>query len=347
MPIIKLITDSSQKAVWNRVVNHPLQTWQWGEIKEKEDNQVLRIAIVDDKNQILQAFLFTTHKLYLNKILINYAKGSWPPKAVLQYLKKHFQNKAVFIKLEPEVFLEEAGRYQLPIYRKSWQDSNLNFVLSKSPLFARHTFFIDLGFSEKKLLNLLKSKTRYNINLAKRKGVVVKDETNNPSAFGTFFNLYQQTIRRQNYLGHSRQYHQTVWQIMKESGYARIFTAYYHNQPLCSYTLFFFKNTAYYLYGGSSTKHKEVMASNLLMWEVLIYAKKHGAVIFDLWGALPPNYSQKHPWAGFHRFKQGYGGVHRSYLPTIDLVFAPLSYFCFNLLWFVRLKSLSFFKKFF
>jgi lipid II:glycine glycyltransferase (peptidoglycan interpeptide bridge formation enzyme) len=347
MTKIKLITDVSQKTDWNNAANHPLQSWQWGEIREKTGNQIIRLALVNEKNKISQVFLFTIHPLPLGLTVINYAKGPFVPENILQFLKNHFAHKAIFVKMEPEEWLESAGQYKLPIAKNYWQEQGLNYSLSSSPVYAKHTFIIDLSLPIEKLLSLLKTKTRYNINLAKRKGVVVKDETKNPKAFEIFFELYQQTVKRQNYLGHSRQYHQTVYQEMKQAKIARILTAYYQGQPLSSYTLFFFKETAYYLYGGSGNKHKQVMASNLLMWEAILLAKKLGCRWFDLWGALGPNYSQKHPWAGFHRFKEGYGGVHRSYLPTIDVVFHPWQYRFFNWLWPVRLKALAWFRRFF
>ncbi len=346
MTKIKLITDIKQKGAWNKVVTHPLQTWEWGEIKQKTGTQILRLALVDKKDQIQQAFLFTVHPVFFGKVILNYAKGPMVPSAVLQFLKQQFGKQAIFVKLEPEVLIQMAGKFRLPIYRQHWQTDGLDYYRSSSPVFARHTFFVDLNLSEAKLLSLMKSKTRYNINLAKRKGVTIKDETDSQTAFAVFFALYQQTIKRQNYLGHSNSYHQMVWQTMKQAQIARILTAYYQGQPLSSYTLFFYKNAAYYLYGGSSNKHKEVMASNLLMWEALLLAKKMGIKTFDMWGALEKNYPANHPWAGFHRFKEGYGGIHQTYLPTLDVVFDQQLYQLFNLLWPLRIKVLELFRRF-
>lgn len=319
-----------------------MQTWEWGEIRQQSGNQILRIAVVDEKEQIKQVFLFTVHPLGLGKVIINYAKGPMVPTDILQFLKNKFGQQAIFVKLEPEEWLESAGKYKLPIAKKKWQQDDLNFCLSTSPVFARHTFIIDLNFSEEKLLSLMKSKTRYNINLAKRRGVEIKDETEKPKAFDTFFQLYEQTVKRQNYLGHSKEYHQLVWETLKQAQMAKILTAYYQDEPLSSYTLFFYKHWAYYLYGGSSENHKEVMASNLLMWEAIRLAKKQGCQYFDMWGALEANYSLSHPWAGFARFKEGYGGQHRSYLPTIDVVFQKVWYQMFSFIWPIRLKLLTF-----
>lgn len=347
MTKIKLITDNKQKAAWNRVVTHPLQTWEWGEVRQKSGNQILRVATLDDKEQINQAFLFTVHPLAMGKVIINYAKGPMVPTDILQFLKNKFGKQAIFVKLEPEEWLESAGKYKLPIAKKKWQQKGLSFYLSRSPVFARHTFIIDLNFSEERLLSLMKSKTRYNLNLAKRRGVQIKDETDNQDAFDTFFKLYELTVKRQNYLGHSRLYHQLVWETLKQAKMAKILTAYYQGKPLSSYTLFFYKHWAYYLYGGSSEAHKEVMASNLLMWEAIRLAKKSGCQYFDMWGALERNYSPSHPWVGFHRFKEGYGGQHRSYLPTIDVVFMPGLYWLFNWVWPIRLEVLTFLKRVF
>lgn len=346
MTKIKLITDIKQKTAWNRVVEHPLQTWEWGEVKAKNGNQVLRVAVLNEKEQISRAFLFTVHPVFLQKTIINYAKGLLVPKEVLQFLKARFGKQAIMVKLEPEEWIESSGQYRLPLLKKHWQEQGLEFALSRSSVFSRFTFMMDLSFNEESLLSFMKPKTRYNINLAKRKGVIVKDETNNQQAFATFFSLYEQTVKRQNYLGHSRRYHQTVWETFKKAGIAKILTAYYQDCPLSSYMLFFYKQKAYYLYGGSCELHKEVMASNLLMWESIRLAKALGCEYFDLWGSLDKDYSPRHPWSGFHRFKEGFGGQHHSYLPTIDVVFQPVWYFLVNRLWPIRLWGLTFFKRF-
>jgi len=336
MSKIQFITDISQKADWNRAAVHPLQTWEWGEQKELAGNKIVRLAQIDESGKLEKVFLFTIHALPGGFEAINYAKGEWPPIAILKYLCQNFGQRAILVKLEPEVFLEESGKYQIPLLKKSWRRNGLKFKISHSPIFARYTFTLDLSRTEAELLSGMKSKTRYNLNLAKRKGVKIVDETASLQAFELFYSLYQQTVKRQGYLGHSRAYHSQVWEKMKTGKMARILVAYYNGQPLSSYLLLFFKRTAYYLYGGSSEDHKEVMASNLLMWESIALAKQLGCETFDLWGALAQDYPPNHPWAGFHRFKEGYGGLHRRYLPTIDLVLKPLHYQLFSIAWPLR-----------
>ena len=300
---IKLIIDESQKEEWKRVVHHPLQTGEWGEVKKAAGNEILRVGLFDN-DKLVQGFLITIHAIpYTEYKIGNCARSAWPPQEVLQFLQKVLKEKnVIFLKLETDSSTNESGKYKLPLLLNKWTVDNLFFVKSSSRVFAPHTFLMDLRFSEEELLARMHQKTRYNIRLAEKKGVVVRDVSNEKDGFDVFYSLYLETVKRQNYLGHSYAYHQTVWEKMKAAGYARLLVAYSQDKPLSEYELFFYKNTGYYLYGGSSNENKEVMASNLLMWEALKLSKKIGCTWFDMWGALPKNYNPKDPWAGFHRF---------------------------------------------
>jgi lipid II:glycine glycyltransferase (peptidoglycan interpeptide bridge formation enzyme) len=49
-----------------------------------------------------------------------------------------------------------------------------------------------------------------------------------------------------------------------------------------------------------------------------------------MWGCLPPNYNDHHPWAGFTRFKEGYGGKFVEMVGSYDLVINPFIYQLYN-----------------
>src|SRR5205085_2895165 len=93
-----------------------------------------------------------------------------------------------------------------------------------------------------------------------------------------------------------------------------------------TWILFVFKDTLYYPYGASSSLHRNVMASNLIMWEAIKYGKSLGLKKFDMWGAMGPEPDQNDPWFGFHRFKQGYGARHVEFIGSFDLVLSPAAY---------------------
>ena len=99
--MIQSITDTQYKKEWNQVVNHPLQSWEWGEVKQKTGNKIIRLAILDSHKKIKQGYLFTLHKLPFNFTLANYTKGTWLNNELLLYLKKYLRKQnCIFLKLK-------------------------------------------------------------------------------------------------------------------------------------------------------------------------------------------------------------------------------------------------------
>jgi len=97
----------------------------------------------------------------------------------------------------------------------------------------------------------------------------------------------------------------------------------------------------YYPYGASRSAHRDVMASNLMMWEMIRFGKAQGCRMFDMWGSLGPEPDPNDPWFGFHRFKKGYGGDLVEFLGTYDLVLNEPLYKVFRVAENVRWKLLK------
>jgi lipid II:glycine glycyltransferase (peptidoglycan interpeptide bridge formation enzyme) len=175
----------------------------------------------------------------------------------------------------------------------------------------------------------MRPKTRYNINLAAKKQVtVVEDST--PEGLADYLKVLAQTTKRQKFYAHDEDYFKKMWEVLAPSGMMHIFKAMYEGKALTVWIVFVFNNKLYYPYGASSREHKEVMASNLMMWEVIKFGKKLGCKSFDMWGALGPDPNPKDPFFGFHRFKEGYGGQLTQYLGTFDYVINTQSYGLFR-----------------
>ena len=307
----------------NEIAIHPMQTEEWGEARKKMGIQVEKFIENDN------IFQFTIHPIPYSPFSVGYLPRSVMPtenvlKQLFEFGKK---NNLIFIKIEPYIS-----------YDTGLQLETLNFKLPKSShaLFPEWTQTLDLKQTEEELLKNMKSKTRYNIRLAEKKGVVVK-EMSTDEGYGIFENLYFETCKRQRYHGHTPAYHRTMWSNLKNSQ-AHVLIAFLGETPLAAYELLYFKKRFYYLYGGSSLLHKNVMAPNLLMWEAIKLGKKLGAEMFDMWGSLPPNYSDSHPWAGFTRFKEGYGTQFTHLSLSYDLVIHPILYKIYNLIYSIREK---------
>ncbi|GIW63702.1 MAG: peptidoglycan bridge formation protein FemAB [Patescibacteria group bacterium] len=322
MPKFEILDSNISIDEYENHTFHPMQSYYWGQARLKTGVEVVRFAKLTNKN-INSVYQMTIHKLpYLNWKLGYLPRHTDLDKELLTFLEGFAKKNNLFlIKLEPYIFTTD--NYQLP--------KQNNLIKSSIPLFPDWTQMLDLKPTESQLLAKFKSKTRYNIRLAQRKGVVVK-EMSDDKGFEIFSRLYFQTCQRQNYKGHNRNYHKAIWNNLKNK-IAHILIAFYMNEPLSAYELFLYKNRLYYPYGGSSYKHRNLMASNLLMWETIRFGKRNKAEIFDLWGSLPPDYDLNDPWAGFTRFKQGYGTEFVQTIGSWDLVINNLKYQIFKQLW--------------
>lgn len=331
---------SEEAQLYNNIVSHPLQSWEWGEFRKQTGLEVERIGFFE-QGKLKKAFQVTFHPIpIINKKAGYLPKGYQPDEeqlSALQQLAK--QHDALFIKLEPNV--------SAPAETNAHQEL-ARFLVKQGgqpgrPLFTKYTFQLDLQPSEEVLFNNLTSKTRYNVNLALKKGVTVVENTTE-QGMEEYLKILEETTTRQGFYAHTPEYFRQMWQVLGQTGMLRIFNAVYEGKVLVAWIMFVFNDTLYYPYGASRSQNREVMASNLMMWEMITLGKNLGCKMFDMWGSLGPNPSDKDPWFGFHRFKKGYGGQLVEFVGTYDLVSNAQLYQIFrmaeNLRWkLLRIKA--------
>jgi lipid II:glycine glycyltransferase (peptidoglycan interpeptide bridge formation enzyme) len=319
-----------EKEQFNAVATHPLQSWEWGEFREKTGKKVIRLGEFEEK-KLLAACQLIVHPLpKLPYTIISLPKGPAPNQTVIEALKKiGRQHKAIFIKMEPNVGDNPEVE---------------NFLIKSGcrvgrPFFTKYTFQMDLTKPEGQLLAEMKPKTRYNIRLAQKHQLKVVED-NSSAAFETYLRLAAETTKRQKFWAHTVEYHRKMWEVLQPSGMAHLFKAVYQNQTLAAYIFFVFNKILYYPYGASTREHREVMPAYALFWEAIKFGKKMGCQIFDMWGTPGPNPNPKNPWYGFHRFKEGFGGQLVEFIGTYDLVLNPSLYSLYNLANTLRWKFL-------
>jgi lipid II:glycine glycyltransferase (peptidoglycan interpeptide bridge formation enzyme) len=315
--LIRSLRDE-ERARFDAVVDHPLQTWSWGEFRQKTGVAVERLGFYDN-GLLTKGLQVTFHPIPLLGKTAGYVpKGFRPDEdqlAALRSLGK--QHNALFIKLEPNVATPVAtASTDHTVFRKFLTDHDCRLG---RPLFTKYTFDLDLTKPEDQLFEQLSAKTRYNVRLAKKKGVEIFENTTQ-EGLDTYLKILQETTSRQGFYAHSPEYFQKMWETLKDTGMMHIFSAVYQQMVLVSWLVFTFKDTLYYPYGASRSEYREVMASNLMMWEVIRFGQSKGCKSFDMWGSLGPNPDPKNPWSGFHRFKEGYGGQLMEFVGSYDLV---------------------------
>ncbi len=315
---IRSASDTDRKR-WNAAVSHPLQSWEWGQFRTAMGVSVERI--VNEHDGAIRCWQMTFHAIPATGFTVGYfPKGPTPTRDMISAVREAGnRHKAVSVQLEPQTPAGDAFR-----------PATLGLLPSTHPLFTKYTFLLDLTRTEDDMLAAMHQKTRYNIRIAKKHGVSVTED-NSDRAFAAYLSLNAETTGRQGFYAHNARYHETMWRIMKDAGIARMFTASYKNEILAAWILFGWKDTVYYPYGTSSRKYREVMAPTLMLWEIARQYKKEGYKTFDLWGALGPDASDKDPWYGFHRFKQGFGPALVEYVGSYDTVIRPVAYRLYTL----------------
>ena len=127
------------------------------------------------------------------------------------------------------------------------------------------------------------SKTRYNIRLADRKGVKIKEDCTKKD-LEDFYQILLVTSERDEFLVRNYSYYEQLWDKLVERGLAKLFMAEYNGMPIAGTIAFIFGSKAWYIYGASSNEYRNVMPNYALQWRMIEWAKQNGCTMYDFRG---------------------------------------------------------------
>lgn len=168
-------------------------------------------------------------------------------------------------------------------------------------------------------------KTRYNIRLAQKKGVIIKEGSANPDESAAdlkeFWRLLQATGERDNFRLHPFSHYEKLLKINSTTpGFIKLFLASYEGKNIAGGIFSFYGDKATYLHGASDNQYRNLMAPYLLQFSLMQKAQKEGYRYYDFYGI------DEKKWPGVTRFKLGYGGRVFEYLGTSDFILRPFFY---------------------
>ncbi len=304
-----------------------LQSAEWLRLQEATEKQIVPCEEDDFvANGIVHTLPLVGKYLYVPRgPIFENAKLQMPnvKKGIsdLMALAKEWKMKWIRIEPETEKILEEI--------RKS-----ISYRVVRAPhdMQPREVFKIDISKNEEELLAEMKSKTRYNIRLAEKRGVRVF-ETREANHITTFLDLITATSGRKGITSHPRRYYERFFQVLPEN-MCRLFAAEYKGKVIAANILIFYGDTVTYLHGGTADEHRDVMAPYLLQWEQIKAAKKEGFQLYDFGGVQTGNNQQesKSDWSGITKFKTGFSP---SIAPTVfpgsyDIILDTQGYFLYT-----------------
>ncbi|MFC1810808.1 lipid II:glycine glycyltransferase FemX [Patescibacteria group bacterium] len=225
------------------------------------------------------------------------------------------EQKAVFV------------RFEFPYLKGEASDIPKNLKNAHAHYQPETTLVINLEKSEDEILAQMKQKGRYNIKLAEKKGVKIRESDD----VTEFHKILKQTTQRDKFSGHNKEFYQKMIDILEPHDGAKLYVAEYEGEVIAGIIVTFYKNTATYYYGASSNQHRNVMAPYLLQWHAIREAKKRGCKYYDFLGIAPPE-AKNHPWKGVTEFKLKFGGEVVEYEKSKEIVFQPFWYFVIRLI---------------
>jgi peptidoglycan pentaglycine glycine transferase (the first glycine) len=335
------------KYSWNDLLGtfpfpHLLQTAQWAELKSRFGWQAHYLLWIQAKDRLAlhyspdgwfddpnpRAAALVLERRVLPGVSVMYLpKGptllDWDDVGLVEEVLRDLEEftrgfGALQLKIDPDVILgvgvpgaeDEKAHPGGQLLQKILDTRGWRF--SAEQIQFRNTVWVDLIPAEDEILARMKSKTRYNIRLAGRKGITVRPGTKGDLA--NLYWMYADTSIRAGFTIRGEDYYLTLWQMFLDESLqpsldpiACPLLAEYQDQPIAGAVIFRLGKKAWYLHGMSLPEHSEKMAPHLVQWEAIRWAKSQGCSLYDMWGA-PDEFVESDPLWGVYRFKSGYGG---------------------------------------
>ncbi|EKE18634.1 MAG: methicillin resistance protein [uncultured bacterium] len=168
---------------------------------------------------------------------------------------------------------------------------------------------IDISKSAEQLLMEMKSKTRYNIGVARKRGVRIfsiskqKKTTEQKDYIEEFLRLNKEMALRNGIATHADEYYKKMFEILPDDMF-KIYVAEFEGKIIAANLVLFYGRTVTYLHGASGKMHRNLMAPFLLQWQSILDAKEKGCTHYDFGGVNSG--SGNNSWEGITNFKLGF-----------------------------------------
>jgi lipid II:glycine glycyltransferase (peptidoglycan interpeptide bridge formation enzyme) len=330
-PEIQTFPLTEDPEVWDAAVRscggHLLQSWRWGAFKQQFGWDVERIAVQSSGGAALAQVLFRKRA----GMSIGYIPRGpvWPPDDLAAFGELWARldevarrQRALTIIVEPDRPLPE-----LP-------GEGVRLVRGSEPIQPARTVKVEL-LDDQSLIDQMHPKTRYNVRLAKRRGVTTRIAERSDHSIDRFYEMLRDTASRNVFAVHAPNYYCEFLRVFAND--ACLAFAEVDGKPVAGAVAAVFGDEAIYMYGASSTRERAHGAAFLLQHDVMRWARSRGAQRYDLWGI--PEYdpdssvsesgdrlaaSTGNDRRGLYEFKTRFGGQIIRYPPPLERVYHPL-----------------------
>ncbi len=333
---MKLLEENDKKRYKEFLENHERcnfqQSLEWGNVKTSWKKEV--ILSEDENGNIRGSLCIWIRKIpifgnimysargpvcdiYNEEIIADLVEGA-------DLLAKKY--KAFVLRVEPDILkTDEKFREIILKHKFKIKDDSKDF---KDEIQPRFVFRLDIkGKTKDEIFNNFHQKTRYNVRLATKKGVVIKEGTKDD--LKEFHKIMVKTGERDNFIIRSLAYFEKMYDEMAPD-HMKLLMAYHENEPIAGIIPIMYGNKVWYLYGASSNKHRNLMPNYLLQWTMIQEAIDRGADMYDFRG-VSGVVDESHPQYGLYRFKKGFNAEFTEFIGEIYIPYKPLTYKLYKL----------------
>lgn len=300
--------SSAAAREWDQLVKRNstagfMQSISWSQFKHRQGLRNVLVTVSDDGVAVAGAMLYTPAKARGSSLLIA-PEGPvlpWHDRALaeelLELILKECERqarslRAIAVRMEP---------------RLAATNSLLQSSMSRAPtdLIPRETLYLDLTKPRQDILAEMKSKGRYNIALAERRGVKLVEQSD-VSAARKFYSVMKESSKRDQYSLEPLSFFESLMETLAPHT-ARVFFAEHDHDVLGALLMITYGERATYLYGGITNEKRNKMAGYALQWHAICAAQDAGCTTYDFYGydqfQAPGNL-----YAQFSQFKSKFGG---------------------------------------
>ena len=325
---MRFLEDTDKEEYKEFLSNHERcnfqQSLEWGNVKEAWKKEV--ILSTDENGKIRGSLCVWIRKIPIFGNIMYSARGpvcDIHDMEVLQQLaegakilaKKY---NAIVLRIEPDIKSDDEQFKNIMLQLGfSIKDNAKNF---RDEIQPRYVFRLDTkGKTEDEIFKAFHQKTRYNIRLATKKGVTIKDGTKED--LKDFHKIMITTGIRDGFITRPLEYFEKMYDELGPE-HMKILMAYYDNEPISGVIVIMYGNKTWYLYGASSNEHRNLMPNYLLQWEMIKIALNRKSDIYDLRGV--PGIADDSN--GLYRFKKGFGAEYTEFVGEVYMPYKPLMY---------------------
>lgn len=314
-----------ERELWNEVVagapnRHILQSWEWGEFKRNYGWMPTRLLFSRQGRplgavSILRRPVGPFSVCYVPKgPALDFGDADLATFALRKVADVARRQRAIYVKIDPDIPLGDMRGIAAVQMAGFGHAGHIQL---------KDTAVLDISGSEDDIRARMKSKTRYNLRLAEKKGVEVVAGT--PADFPEAYRVYQETGERDRFIIRPYDYCRDQWQLFLNAGLSAFFIARYDGQTLGWIMPYRLGRRMWYMFGASSNLHRNLMPNYLLQWRAIQWGREHACTEYDMWG-IPEVLEEGQPLWGVYLFKQGFGAEETHWAGAFDCVLQPALY---------------------